>query len=179
MVVIPILVLLIYSTQGIVRFSNTTGILQKKKTMWFIGVEVEQETSAPPPGKNPGSAPVDLAFSSFSTLSHNVNICLLYMFIQGYGFLWHFVSNRLTTFFLFWLKHVSFIISRNTNNRVTIVTDLANNDYFMFNYFFNSLLLKEDKFSYNLSTYGNLQLLNHIFIISLKPSVIQDLYSSV
>ena len=28
------------------RFSNTTGIPQKK-TMWFIGVEVEQETSAP------------------------------------------------------------------------------------------------------------------------------------
>ena len=28
----------------------------KKKTMWFIGVEVEQETSAPPK-KNPGSAP--------------------------------------------------------------------------------------------------------------------------
>ena len=24
--------------------------------MWFIGVEVEQETSAPPPEKNPGSA---------------------------------------------------------------------------------------------------------------------------
>ena len=39
------------------RFSNTTGILQKQKTMWFIGVEVEQETSAPPPKKNPGSAP--------------------------------------------------------------------------------------------------------------------------
>ena len=37
-------------------FSNTTGILQKKKTMWFIGVEVEQETSAPPPKKNSGSA---------------------------------------------------------------------------------------------------------------------------
>ena len=29
-----------------------------KKTMWFIGVEVEQEMSAPPPEKNPGSAPV-------------------------------------------------------------------------------------------------------------------------
>ena len=46
------------------RFCNTTGILQKKKkekeTMWFIGVEVEQETSAPPPKKNPGSAPVYL-----------------------------------------------------------------------------------------------------------------------
>ena len=26
--------------------------------MWFIGVEVEQETRAPPPKKNPGSAPV-------------------------------------------------------------------------------------------------------------------------
>ena len=25
--------------------------------MWFIGVEVEQETSIPPPKKNPGSAP--------------------------------------------------------------------------------------------------------------------------
>ena len=25
--------------------------------LWFIGVEVEQETSAPPPKKNPGSAP--------------------------------------------------------------------------------------------------------------------------
>ena len=42
------------------RFSNTTGILQKK-TMWFIGVEVEQETSAPPPKKNPGSAYVTTA----------------------------------------------------------------------------------------------------------------------
>ena len=43
------------------RFSNT-GILQKKTTttMWFIGVEVEQETSAPPPKKNPGSAPEHL-----------------------------------------------------------------------------------------------------------------------
>ena len=29
----------------------------KKKTMWFIGVEVERETSAPPPKNNPGSAP--------------------------------------------------------------------------------------------------------------------------
>ena len=38
------------------RFSNTTGIM-KKKTMWFIGVEVEQETSALPPKKSPGSAP--------------------------------------------------------------------------------------------------------------------------
>ena len=40
------------------RFSNTTGILPPQKTMWFIGDGVEQETSAPPPKKNPGSAPV-------------------------------------------------------------------------------------------------------------------------
>ena len=31
---------------------------KKKKTMWFTGVEVQRETSAPPPKKNPGSAPV-------------------------------------------------------------------------------------------------------------------------
>ena len=30
---------------------------KKKKAMWFIGVEVEQERSTPPPKKNPGSAP--------------------------------------------------------------------------------------------------------------------------
>ena len=30
----------------------------KKEKLWFINVEVEQETSAPPPKKNPGSAPV-------------------------------------------------------------------------------------------------------------------------
>ena len=39
------------------QFSNTTGFLQKKKTIWFIGVEVEQETSALPPKKNLGSTP--------------------------------------------------------------------------------------------------------------------------
>ena len=47
----------IWSSQYESKFKfNSTGILQKK-TMWFIGVEVEQETSAPPPKKNPGSAP--------------------------------------------------------------------------------------------------------------------------
>ena len=44
------------------RFSNTTGILPKKKTMWSIGVEVEQETIAPLLKKNPGSAPVSDVF---------------------------------------------------------------------------------------------------------------------
>ena len=32
--------------------------------MWFIGVEVEQETSAPPPKRNPGSAPVCIDLQS-------------------------------------------------------------------------------------------------------------------
>ena len=31
--------------------------------MWLIGVQVEQETSAPPPKKNPGSAPGNLVAS--------------------------------------------------------------------------------------------------------------------
>ena len=35
--------------------------------MWFIGVEVEQETSAPPPKKIPGSAP-DKRLSKFAPL---------------------------------------------------------------------------------------------------------------
>ena len=30
--------------------------------MWSIGVEVEQETIAPPPKRNPGSAPVSDVF---------------------------------------------------------------------------------------------------------------------
>ena len=52
------------------RFSNTTGILQKK-TMWFIGVEVEQETSAPPPKKYPGSAPGTLLRARSMQLSRS------------------------------------------------------------------------------------------------------------
>ena len=34
----------------------------KRKTMWFIGVEVEQKTSPPPNKKNPGSTPVIVWF---------------------------------------------------------------------------------------------------------------------
>ena len=39
-------------------FSIACSTRSDKKSMWFIGVEVEQETSAPTPKKNPGSAPV-------------------------------------------------------------------------------------------------------------------------
>ena len=40
--------------------------------MWFIGVEVEQGTSAPPPTKNPGSAPV----SNTIAVAIFPNLCL-------------------------------------------------------------------------------------------------------
>ena len=35
--------------------------------MWFIGVEEGQETSAPPPKKNPGSAPGSLKAGPLNT----------------------------------------------------------------------------------------------------------------
>ena len=38
--------------------------------MWFIGAEVEQETSAPPPKKITGSTPAYLGITSYSR--HNV-----------------------------------------------------------------------------------------------------------
>ena len=35
--------------------------------MWFISVEVEQETNAPPPKKNPGSGPaIDHKFNKIA-----------------------------------------------------------------------------------------------------------------
>ena len=41
--------------------------------MWFIGAEVEQETSAPPPKKNPGSAPAEEELSKRKcTLNGNI-----------------------------------------------------------------------------------------------------------
>ena len=43
----------------------------KKKKMWFIGVEVEQETSAPPPKKIPGSAPVGAFLTILVICGHN------------------------------------------------------------------------------------------------------------
>ena len=47
--------------------------------MWFIGVEVEQETSAPPPKKNPGSAPALPRLGSFSYKKGNLNFSVLKM----------------------------------------------------------------------------------------------------
>ena len=46
--------------------------------MWFIGVEVEQETSAPPPKKNPGSAPAPLNRPSKYNSARTRKIALKY-----------------------------------------------------------------------------------------------------
>ena len=52
--------------------------------MWFIGVEVEQETSAPPAKKNPGSAPeltTQRKLHAFSFISDTFR--LLLRLLQG------------------------------------------------------------------------------------------------
>ena len=52
----------------------------KKKKLWFIGIEVEQDTSVPPPKKNPGSAPgnsTELKVSVYSDISARSLISIL------------------------------------------------------------------------------------------------------
>ena len=39
--------------------------------MWFIGVDVDQETSAPPPKKNPGSRPCMYVLKRFLVVCCN------------------------------------------------------------------------------------------------------------
>ena len=65
------------------RFPNTTGILPKK-TMWFIGVEVEQETSAPPPKKKSWTRPCEPDFFSAKVYKLFVEIWLLDIFLFLY-----------------------------------------------------------------------------------------------
>ena len=45
--------------------------------MWFIDVEVEQETSAPPPKKNPGSAPASCSIFRLSGLCPHLEKMML------------------------------------------------------------------------------------------------------
>ena len=52
-----ILFLINITTGNKIGFLIQLVFCKKWKTMWFIGVEVAQETSAHPPKKNPGSAP--------------------------------------------------------------------------------------------------------------------------
>ena len=54
--------------------------------MWFIGVEVEQETSAPPPKKNPGSAPVlCLQTNGYWSFDEGIFMWVL-IIVNGYTF---------------------------------------------------------------------------------------------
>ena len=54
--------------------------------MWFIGVEVEQETSAPPSKKNPGSAPVRHPHSCNPTHSQQVWLYLIRRTMRPAGY---------------------------------------------------------------------------------------------
>ena len=57
--------------------------------MWFIGVEVEQETSAPPPKKNPGSAPVNPRLPTMSSHSNGTRyLSLIYQWNNKRGKGW-------------------------------------------------------------------------------------------
>ena len=53
--------------------------------MWFIGVEVEQETSAPPPKKNPASAPETVGWSECC-----VNILHFFLFSTARALIGYF-----------------------------------------------------------------------------------------
>ena len=92
--------------------------------MWFIGVEAKQETSVPPPKKNPGSVPdpspsdplphyallyfvVYIIFSAISSLLGGTNVeGKLYIFrncSQGNNYYWNdfkctTVPNRLISY---------------------------------------------------------------------------------
>ena len=67
--------------------------------MWFIGVVVEQETSAPPPKKNPGSAP-EMPFCTCCKLSMKrwigVASALLFFtdFAKGFDLIDHITDAR-------------------------------------------------------------------------------------
>ena len=56
--------------------------------MWFIGVEVEQETRAPPPKINPGFAPAPRTASDIDAIRNEVYyfLCILYSKSQDSGF---------------------------------------------------------------------------------------------
>ena len=62
----------------------------KKKTMWFIGVEVEEETSAPPPKKNPGSAPdMDMA-------THITKTCSAFFYLYNIRHMRKYLTSECT-----------------------------------------------------------------------------------
>ena len=54
--------------------------------MWFIGVEVEQETSAPPPKKNPGSAPAKLIIAPLDLPHPSFHQRFLYVHLPQYQY---------------------------------------------------------------------------------------------
>ena len=51
--------------------------------MWFVGVEVEQETSAPPPKKHPGDAPEQVRMFLFRGQVVLTLLFILSLFIRA------------------------------------------------------------------------------------------------
>ena len=80
------------------RLSNKTGILQKKNTMWFIGVEVEQETSAPPPKKilDPPLQRTQVKFYRFNS-DRWIRLISINRFLSIYRMIFRYQFYRTTT----------------------------------------------------------------------------------
>ena len=72
--------------------------------MWFIGVEVEQETSAPPPKKNPGSAPVFINEISILRRIRDVTVHNLFRTISSYNGIRNFSKIDFLKFLIFRTK---------------------------------------------------------------------------
>ena len=84
--------------------------------MWFIGVEVEQETSAPPPEKNPGSAPAHGTYRCFGhqtkTIFSLVSSCpnlLGDSYKNVLPLVWYFMEVKRKTFFNSFLESTLFL----------------------------------------------------------------------
>ena len=69
---------------------------QKKKKMWFIGVEVEQETSAPPPKKKN----LDLCNAAVTIIKHHYFSLIIAIM--------NLANNKKAHYFCFMLRLIDF-----------------------------------------------------------------------
>ena len=86
--------------------------------MWFIGVGVEQETTAPPPKKNPGSAPECTYLSAGSRVTLSLN--------QHY-----FAFLGVLHFQLMEIPKDFFVDIVSTNNFLTTTLQVDKSDFFL------------------------------------------------
>ena len=74
--------------------------------MWFIGVEVEQETSALPPKKNPGSAPDCIMFMCIYVLNKVLLLVVVVLVLVLVLLLLLLLLLLLTSWFAFALAEI-------------------------------------------------------------------------